>query len=87
MRPQKSDLLLLQVPSYCRAQMNLRGKSQPAQKRVYRRVAPRQPSGGRELFLFSKRVVLDSCFLHWLALALLLFLYSQVAVNRWPVCR
>lgn len=51
-------------------------------------VASNRPSGGRELFLFSKRVVLDSCFLHWLALAPFLFLYCRVAVNRWLVmCR
>lgn len=66
--------------------MRMRGKSQPARSEFLG--ASRQPSGGRTLFLFSKRVVLDSCFLHWLALAPLLFLYSQVAVNRWlVVCR
>lgn len=46
----------------------------------------RRPSGGRELFLFSKCVVLDSRFLQWLALAPFLFYIAKLQLTGGLPC-
>lgn len=59
-------------------------KSQPAQSGFLD--TSRRPSGGRERFLFSKRVVLDSCFLQWLALVPFLFYIAKLQLTGGLLC-
>lgn len=73
---------VIQFSPHSKEQMNMRGKSQPAQKRVSRR----DHLVGEKVFLFSKRVVLDSCFLHWLALAPFLFYIAELQLTGGWLC-